>query len=145
MGIEITDDILNGWKVVLIDDEWDNLYIGQALLESYGAEVHTAANGADGIEVVKAVQPRFVIADMAMPQMDGPEMVKRLKDDPTTRDIPVIALSAGSMLEDRDQAIQAGFHNYLIKPVHPGRFVSDVLNMLVDIPSIAAQLVENKR
>ncbi|GAB4511320.1 MAG: hypothetical protein OHK0046_09250 [Anaerolineae bacterium] len=144
MGIELTDDILKGWKVVVVDDEWDNLFIAQSLLESYGAEVHTAMNGEEGIALIKQVLPLFVVADVSMPKMDGQQMVKHLKADATTRDIPVIALSAGSMLEDRDQALAVGFHNYLIKPLTPQWFVSDLLNMLADVPSIAQGLANGR-
>lgn len=138
--IEMQNDMLTGWKVVVIDDEPDNLYVAQALIETYGAEVHTATNGAEGLQVIKEVQPRFVVADVAMPQMSGDEMMRHLKADSATANIPVIALSAGSMLEDRDQAMEAGFHNYMIKPLRPQRFVRDLLAMLMDIPDIAESL-----
>lgn len=140
MQLNLSNDTLAGWKVVVVDDEPDNRYVAQAMLESYGAEVHTASDGIQGLEVIRAVNPRFVVADVNMPKMDGEEMVRHMREDETISSIPVIALSAGSMLEDLDRARAAGFHNYLIKPLHPERFVQDLLVMMMDIPGISEGL-----
>lgn len=140
INFQTQNDILYGMRVVVVDDEPDGLYLVQLLLETYGAEVLTALNGEEALEVIRQAQPHFVVADIMMPKMDGREMVRRLKEDPEVADIPVIALSAGSMLEDRGQALAVGFHNYLMKPLRPERFVNDLLNMLVDVPSIAQAL-----
>lgn len=143
MEFNLSNDALKGWRIVVVDDEPDNCYVAQALLESYGAEVHTAADGQTGLEVIRQVKPRFVVADVNMPKMDGQEMVRQMHSDPQMAHIPVIALSAGSMLEDIDSAKKAGFHNYLIKPLRPEHFVRDLLLMLMDVPEIGKEFSDD--
>ncbi len=140
MTIPIHDDILIGVRVAVIDDEPDNLFVAQMLLETYGAEVVTAVDGIDGLRVIRETRPLFVVSDIGMPKMNGEAMVRELKQDAEIANIPVIALSAHAMLDDMDSAISAGFHNYLIKPLRPERFVSDLVNMLINIPEIAHAL-----
>ena len=137
---ELPKDFLKGWNVVVIDDEPDSLEVASYMLEFYGADIYTASNGADGLGVIKAVRPRFIITDLSMPIMDGWELITRLKRDPATAEIPIIALTAHAMIGDRERAIAAGFHNYLTKPLTASNFMRDLLNLLMDIPELARDL-----
>ncbi len=134
---KIPDNILLGWQMVVIDDEPDSLEVAQIILETYGATVHTAVNGAIGLAVVRKVRPRCIICDISMPVLDGWGFIHTLKRDRALLDIPCIALTAHAMVGDRERAIAAGFHNYLTKPLTAGAFIQDLLRLLIDIPELS--------
>ncbi|MBC8171102.1 MAG: response regulator [Anaerolineae bacterium] len=136
----VRKDILKNWNVVVVDDEPDSLVVAQRILKYYGAIVHKATNGQEGLDMVRQVRPRFVISDLSMPVMDGWEMLSALKQDRATINIPVIALTAHAMLGDRERAMAAGFHNHLTKPLTAGTFMRDLLTVLDEIPALAADL-----
>ncbi|MBZ0304823.1 MAG: response regulator [Anaerolineae bacterium] len=138
--MEIPDNLLEGWKIVVIDDEEDSLEVAQVILDAYGANVHTASNGEAGLEIVRHTQPSFVISDLSMPTMDGWGFINAMKSDVALSHIPVIALTAHAMVGDRERAVGAGFHNYLTKPLTVDTFMADLLKLLVDIPSLAENL-----
>lgn len=140
MNSSIPFDLLAGWDIVVIDDEPDSLEVARFILDFYGANVHTATNGLEGLELVADVQPRFVISDLSMPEMDGWEFLKELRERTDHQDIPVIALTAHAMRGDRERAIAAGFHNYLTKPLTADTFIDQLLRLLLDIPQLADHL-----
>lgn len=133
----IRRDILNGWDVLVVDDEPDSLDVASRILRHYGAQVYTATNGQEGLQAVRALRPRFIISDLSMPVMDGWGFLEALKRNRDTLEIPVIALTAHAMVGDRERAIVAGFHNYLTKPLTPANFMTDLLRLLDDIPEFA--------
>lgn len=136
----IRRDILQNWTVVVVDDEPDSLEVAVRILRHYGADVHTAINGFDGLSRIRSLRPKLVISDLSMPEMDGWGMLGELKLDRATIEIPVIALTAHAMVGDRERAIMAGFHNYLTKPLTPATFMKDLLVLLTDIPAFAHEL-----
>ncbi len=140
MSLEMSNDLLKGWPVLVVDDEPDSLTVATMLLELCGAHVITASNGQEGLEMARLYRPKFIISDLSMPRMSGWQMLHELKADVRTSDIPCIALTAHAMEGDRNRAIAAGFHNYLTKPLRPETFANDLLRLLVDIPEIAAIL-----
>jgi CheY-like chemotaxis protein len=142
MSSPIRRDILKGWVVLVVDDELDSQEVAGRILRHYGAFVHTAFNGKFGLELAHNVQLRFILSDLSMPVMDGWEMLKRLKRDSDTNDIPVIALTAHALNGDREKALAAGFDNYMSKPLTPKTFMSDLLNLLANIPDLAAELAD---
>jgi CheY-like chemotaxis protein len=140
MSTQIRRDILRGWNVLVLDDEADSLEVATRILRHYGAMVHTAPNGREGLAQVRAVHPRFVISDLSMPVLDGWGFLYEMKQERDTMEIPIIALTAHAMVGDRQRAIEAGFHNYLTKPLTASTFMSQLLQLLLDIPSLAVQL-----
>lgn len=128
------------WDILVVDDEPDSLFVAQHILSYYGATVHTAIDGREGFEVARKVRPKFIIADLSMPEVDGWAMLQLLQSDGTTSSIPVIALTAHAMVGDRERALAAGFHNYLTKPLTVETFLSDLVRLLVDIPLLAEDL-----
>jgi CheY-like chemotaxis protein len=135
--------LLRSQKILVIDDEPDSLEVATMLLEMYQAEVITATNGHEGLAAARKHHPLFIISDLSMPEMSGWEMLDALKQERTTLDIPVIALTAHAMEGDRNRAIAAGFHNYLTKPLRPDTFIRDLLKIVVDIP-IFANLIDQE-
>jgi CheY-like chemotaxis protein len=126
--------LLQGWNVLVVDDEPDSLEVAVRILRFYSASVITGNNGREGIELAKAHRPRLIISDISMPVADGWELIFELKNNLATRDIPAIALTAHAMVGDRQRAIEAGFHNYITKPLTAANFIRDLLRVLEDIP-----------
>ena len=138
--MQVPDNLLEGWDIVIVDDEEDSLEVAQIILDEYGANVHTASNGQEALELVRQVKPRFVISDLSMPVMDGWGFIHALKTDASLAAIPVIALTAHAMVGDRERAITAGFHNYLTKPLTVDTFMADLVRLLIDIPELVKDL-----
>ena len=136
----IPADLLSGWDVVVIDDEEDSLEVAEIILLEYGANVYTAKDGREGLEVTRDVKPRFVISDLSMPAVDGWGYIDAMKKDSALADIPVIALTAHAMLGDRERAMSKGFHNYLTKPLTVDTFMADLVRLLIDIPELVEHL-----
>ena len=138
--IDLPKDLLNGWDIVVIDDEEDSLMVAQVILDEYGANTHTATNGEEGIAIIREVRPKFVICDLSMPIMDGWKLISTMRADIGLRTIPAIALTAHAMAGDRERAVAAGFYNYLTKPLTVETFIQDLVNLLIDIPELASIL-----
>jgi CheY-like chemotaxis protein len=136
----IPEDLLVGWDIIVLDDEEDSLEVAEIILQEYGANVHTASNGEEGLAMVRQVKPRFIISDLSMPVMDGWGFISAMKKDTAYAQIPVIALTAHAMIGDRERAITAGFHNYLTKPLTVDTFMADLVRLLVDIPELVEYL-----
>lgn len=138
--ITLSPTSLQGWTILVIDDEIDSLDVAAMLFRFYGAAVLTANTGKAGLALAQAHQPMFILSDLSMPQVSGWDIIEALQADAATASIPVIALTAHAMQGDREKAIAAGFHDYITKPLNPETFVRDVLMMLRDVPAIAAAL-----
>jgi CheY-like chemotaxis protein len=140
MNGKIPPDLLKGWDIVVVDDEPDSLEVARFILDFYGANVHTAVNGQEGVALIGQVIPRFIISDLSMPHMDGWELLRAVRSNPHTMHIPVIALTAHAMRGDRERAIAAGFHNYLTKPLTANTFMDELLTLLLAIPQLSEHL-----
>ena len=138
--IDLPKDLLQGWNIVVIDDEEDSLLVAQIILDEYGANTRTASNGEEGLSLIRTVRPKFVISDLSMPILDGWGLIHEMQNDPVLKDLPAIALTAHAMIGDRERAISAGFHNYLTKPLTVETFIQDLVNLLVVIPELANEL-----
>lgn len=132
------EQTFDGWTVLVVEDEQDSLELAALLLRHYGATVVTANNGQEGLERIAAhPEISFVLTDISMPVMDGWAFIATLKADRRTMELPIIALTAHAMIGDRERAIAAGCHNYLVKPLDPRNFFKNLVSILVDIPVFA--------
>jgi len=105
-----------GWKVLIVDDEADNVEMTKILLEFHGAEVRIAENGLEGMTIAAEFVPTLILLDLSMPEMDGWEMFKAIREKPELKDVRVIALTAHAMPKDSERALQFGFDDYITKP-----------------------------
>lgn len=122
-----------GRRVILVvEDNEDNRLIYSLALGHAGYAVLEAVTGLDGVERARTLLPDLILMDVSLPGIDGWEATRRLKADPTTRDIPVIAVTAHAMATDRDRAIAAGCDGYLAKPVAPQVVVGTVARYLAE-------------
>ncbi len=119
-------NVLKGWVLLIVDDAPDNLMVAKTALQFHGAEVHTAVNGEDGLELLKKLQPTAILLDIRMPKMDGWAMYQSVRENPTTARTPVIAITAYAMESDRDEILNAGFDGYIAKPFDLFTFLQDI-------------------
>ena len=112
--------------VLLVEDNEDNLVVYRTILEHVGYRVIEARDGEEGVTQARRQLPDLILMDISIPKMDGWEATQRLKADASTRGIPIIALTAHALEEDRQKAQQAGCDGYLAKPVEPRRVVQEV-------------------
>lgn len=113
------DLVLVGVRVLIIDDEPEGRELTKRLLILYHANVIVAANAIEGLEQLKRVRPDVVVSDIDMPQMDGYQFIRAVRNLPAHKggQTPAVAFTAFSRREDRTNAITAGFQKYLSKPV----------------------------
>ena len=121
---------VSGWFVLIVDDEPDNRSIASKVLTYSGAKVYTAANGAEGLVGLEQFVPSFILLDLSMPVMDGWEMCRKVRANPKTQHIPIIALTAHAMAGERDKALAAGCNDYDTKPVDFVRLLGKIESLL---------------
>jgi PAS domain S-box-containing protein len=123
---------LRGIRVLAIDDEEDALTLLRTVLESAGAEVTTVASSLAALERIAATRPHALVIDLGMPEMDGFELIARVRSstNPQIRDVPAAALTAFARSEDRTKALRSGFEMHLAKPVDPGELVASVATLV---------------
>jgi two-component system cell cycle response regulator DivK len=118
-------------KVLYVEDNDDNIYMLKMRLELLADfEVLTAENGERGCEVAASEQPDIILMDLEMPIIDGWEATRRLKGNPQTRSIPVIALSAHALAGEREKALAAGCDEFDTKPIEFDRLVATLRRIL---------------
>jgi DNA-binding NarL/FixJ family response regulator len=117
-------------QLLLVDDEPGLRQAVQAYLEDSGFTVHVAGNARDGWELLQQTAPDLVISDVMMPQVDGYQFLKQMREDPRYQALPVVFLTARGMTTDRIQGYQAGCDAYLSKPFDPDELVAIVSNLL---------------
>ncbi len=117
---------MNNWKVLVIEDEDDSMEFVQGLLEHHGIESIGASSGEEALEVLKTIQPTLLIVDLALPGLDGWELLRRFKAHPVLRDVPRVAITAYHTPELAEQAIEAGFDAYFAKPLDATSFVREL-------------------
>lgn len=117
-------------RVLLVDDEPGLREAVQAYLEDSGFAVNVASNAQEGWQTLQQILPDLVISDIMMPQVDGYQFLKQMRDDPRFKSLPVVFLTARGMTSDRIQGYQAGCDAYLPKPFDPDELVAIVENLL---------------
>ena len=125
------------WVVLIVDDDPDNLSVAEKVLTFYGAEVHTAVNGQNGLEVLKRLSNlTCILLDLSMPEMDGWEMIDAIRKVPKTPTLPIIAVTAHAMPKDKERALLAGFDGYIVKPFMLHTFMSEIEKCLKHIQKV---------
>ena len=117
-------------RILLIEDNELNRDMLSRRLARKGYEVIVAEDGGRGLALAAEANPDLVLMDMSLPVIDGWEATRRLKADPATRDIPVIALTAHAMASDRQKAVAAGCDDYDTKPVELPRLLEKIERLL---------------
>jgi CheY-like chemotaxis protein len=114
-------------KLLYVEDNEDNLYMLQLWFDVLGGyEILSVRDGAAGIAMAAVEQPDLILMDLDLPAIDGWEATRRLKADPATREIPIIALSAHAMAGDREKALATGCDDFDTKPIEFDRLLAKI-------------------
>jgi two-component system, cell cycle response regulator DivK len=123
-------------KILLVEDNEDNRDMLKRRLERKGYEVVVAVDGQEGVDKATDASPDLILMDMSLPVLDGWKATERIKTNPVTRAIPVIALTAHAMAGDREKAVAAGCDDYDTKPVELPRLLTKIEALLERAGSI---------
>jgi len=119
------EDVLEGKTVLVVDDDMRNVFAITSLLEGFHIQVVVAKNGIEGIKkLTDNPQINLVLMDVMMPEMDGYEAMREIRKIPKYQKLPIIALTAKAMKDDREKCIAAGANEYLAKPVDSAKLIS---------------------
>jgi len=122
---------LNGFKILVVDDDMRNVYALSTALESENADILSAADGKESLEILKLHQDtHLVLMDIMMPEMDGYEAMKRIRNELQLKELPIIALTAKAMEGDREKCIASGASDYITKPVDIQLLISKIKSWL---------------
>jgi len=119
-------------KIMIVDDEVNIRTALKYRLKKEGYSVLLAVDGLEALDKVALERPDLIILDLMLPRMDGYEVLKRLKGDPQTADIPVIVLTARGEKEDRARSLELGAASFMAKPFSPRQLVAEVKRALGD-------------
>ena len=117
-------------RILYVEDNDDNVFMLRGRLQRRGFEVSHAENGQVALDNVASDRPALILMDLSLPVMDGWEATRRLKADPATADIPVIALSSHAMSGDREKALAAGCDEYETKPIELRSLIAKIEALL---------------
>jgi len=139
MSQKDTVNEIKNWIILVVDDTPDNLVVMQVVLKYHGAQVHTAESADEAFEILKTIHPTVILLDIRMPKVNGVEMFKMLKENPATATIPVIAITAYAMDNDRDRFMGLGFDGYMSKPFDMFTFVPEVQQIVLNARGTSLQ------
>jgi CheY-like chemotaxis protein len=125
---------VSGEPILIVDDNAINLKLVRVLLTGEGYEVRTAGDATEAIAVLEEFHPRLILMDIQLPGVDGLELSRRLKSDPATSGIMIVALTAYAMKGDEDRALAVGCDGYLAKPIDTRTFPAQVAAWLDRVP-----------
>lgn len=117
-------------SVLVIDDESDLLLLCRISLTSSGMAVRCAESGQDGLQAAFDQTPDAVVLDLMMPQLDGFEVLRRLREDERTCDVPVVVLTAKASQEDRDRCYALGADAFITKPFDPAELTRELDSLM---------------
>ena len=123
-------------RILYVEDNDDNTYMLKMRLERQGIDVLVSRDGLAAIATAQLARPDLILMDLGLPVLDGWEAARRLKADPATTAIPIIALSAHAMAGDRSQALEAGCDDYDTKPVEWSRLWAKIQALATKGPNV---------
>lgn len=118
-------------RILIIDDDAQNLKLSRVLLSRYGYELRTATDAQEALAVLETFTPRLILLDLQLPGMDGYELARRLKADPRTSEIVILAVTAYAMKGDAERAQEAGCDGYVTKPIDTKTLPSVIANYVM--------------
>ena len=121
---------MSGKRILIVDDNTANLELTSTLLHHEGYETRTALDAQAALEVLETFHPELILMDIQLPGMDGLELTEKLKSDPKTKNITIVALTAYSSQRDRENAFRAGCDGYETKPIDTQTFPAIVRHYL---------------
>jgi two-component system cell cycle response regulator DivK len=117
-------------RILVVEDNPKNMKLVRDVLEFSGYEVIEATSGEDGVRLAQTEHPNLILMDLQLPGIDGAEALRRIRGGQEGQDVPVVAVTAFAMDEDRRRAFASGFDGYLEKPINVSRFPHQVRDFL---------------
>jgi two-component system, cell cycle response regulator DivK len=133
--VVVTDTKIGQPRDTVIEDNEQNLYLATFLLETGGFTIIPARSGPEGIELAARVLPNLIVLDIQLPGMDGYAVARALRQNPTLKDVLVVAVTSDAVVGDREKAMEAGCTGDLEKPINPDIFKSESEQYLKSRPS----------
>lgn len=124
-----------GETILIVDDNPLNLKLARVVLSLEGFDVRTATDAEEALLLLKDVHPHLILMDIQLPGLDGLELTRRLKEDPATRDIIIVAITAYAMKGDEERALSAGCDGYISKPINTQTLPVTVASYLDGAPT----------
>ena len=116
--------------ILVVEDNQDNYELVRTILELAGYDTFQAITGRDGVDAARKQKPDLILMDMALPEMDGWDATQRIRKDPETKHIPMVALTVHTLPRERKRALDAGVDAYISKPFDAAYFLQVVENTL---------------
>ena len=113
-------------RILIVDDNAANLHLVRFILEKHGFKAIEARNGVEGVELTIREKPDLVLLDVQLPDIDGLEVVKRIRASEADGSIPIIALTSYAMPGDRGKMLAAGCNGYIAKPIDVKTFIPEI-------------------
>ena len=120
-------------KILIVDDDLDTLRLVGLMLQRQGYQISAATNGQQGLEKAFEEDPDLILLDVMMPDMDGYEVTRRLRQNPSTAETPILMFTAKSQLDDKVIGFEVGANDYLTKPTHPSELQARVKTLLARV------------
>jgi CheY-like chemotaxis protein len=136
----LTTIVMEGESILIVDDNPTNLKLASFLLKSEGYVVSTAVDGHESLKMMESLRPQLILMDVQLPGIDGLEVTRRLKSNPATRSIPVVALTAYAMKGDEQKVLDAGCDGYIAKPIDTRTFPSKIRSLLAGNASRSSKI-----
>jgi two-component system, cell cycle response regulator DivK len=108
---------MSAMRILVVEDNPKNLKLVRDVLQFSGYEVFEATTGEDGVQLARELVPDLILMDLQLPGIDGAEALRQIRGEPSTSSVPVVAVTAFAMLEDRRRAFDSGFNGYVEKPI----------------------------
>ena len=113
-------------KILVIEDNEQNLYLVRYILEQKNYEVFAAPDGKSGIEMAASLKPDMILLDIQLSGMDGYAVARNLRRNPDLSETPIVAVTSYAMSGDREKVMEAGCNGYIEKPIDPDTFVAKI-------------------
>lgn len=118
------------WNIIIVDDELDNLGVIELVLSFHKANTRTAVSGQECLKLLEDETANLLLIDIQMPEMDGFELLRRIRNNDQWQKIPAIAVTARVMPNDKQQILQSGFNGYIAKPINAMSFADEIKTIL---------------
>jgi len=118
-------------RILIVEDNEDNLYMIKFILEQNKLDVITAVSGTEGLEKTFKEKPDLILMDIQLPDINGLEVTKRIRQITSDEPIPIVALSSYAMTGDKEKALEAGCTEYIEKPINPETFMDQINRFLL--------------
>jgi two-component system cell cycle response regulator DivK len=117
-------------RILVVEDNPKNMKLVRDVLEHAGYEVIEATSGEDGVRLAETERPQLILMDLQLPDIDGTEALRQIRVRPDGKDVPIVAVTAFAMDEDRTRAFASGFDGYVEKPINVRNFREQVRGFL---------------